>query len=201
MILPPYISEWLSSYPTLFLLCVICGFPVPFPEDIIVMTVGTLVARGELEFGPTALVCGSAMFIRDLNAFLFAKTFSHWLVERPRVRAMLGERNIERWSHIFEKRGGAGVFFVRFAVGTRVKLLFIAAALGVPTRTFVIADILGMVIVTPLLLWLGASFGEPLINGIVHAIRISGPFVTLAIVVAVALVYRAWKRAATARPS
>ena len=71
--LPEFVTDALSSYPTLFFICLICSFPIPFPEDIVVITVGTLVAEGELEFWPAVIVCGTAMFLRDINAFLFAR--------------------------------------------------------------------------------------------------------------------------------
>jgi len=191
--LPHFLTDWLSSYVTLFLLCAICGFPIPFPEDVVVMTVGTLVAEGKLSFWKAAVACGAGMFVRDLNAFLVARALSHWLVEQPRLRAFVGEKNIERWTHIFERRGGVGIFLVRFAVGSRVKLFFIAAALGVGVRTFIVADVLGMFIVTPLLLWLGYAFGQPLIDGLVRAMAYAGPLLTVALLVAAFLVFRMWR--------
>lgn len=192
--LPEIIVEALSSYHTLFVICIFVGFPIPFPEDILVMTAGTLVASGELEFVPTAIACGCGMFLRDLNAFLFARRFSYWLLNQPRVRAFVGEKNILRWSRIFVRRGGLGIFLVRFAVGTRVKLLFIAAALGVSRRTFVIFDILGMFFVSPILVWLGYRFGQPLIDGLTRAMAYSGPIISVALVAGVAWVVMRWHR-------
>lgn len=192
--LPEALEHALTSPWKLFFICMFTGFPVPFPEDIIVMTVGTLVASGHIEFWEAALACGAGMFIRDLNAFLVAHRFSDWLMKQDRVRAFVGEKNIERWSHIFERNGGLGIFLVRFAVGTRVKLLFIAAALGVRRRTFIIADLLGMCIVAPLLLWLGYRFGEPLIQGVKQAMAYSGPIVTIALIAVGLWVYLRWRR-------
>jgi membrane protein DedA with SNARE-associated domain len=193
-LVPDFVIEALTSYPTLFILCVFVGFPVPFPEDILVMTAGTLVAEGKLEFWKAALTCGAGMFIRDLNSFLVARRFSSWLIKKPRVRRFVGERNIERWSHLFETRGGLGIFLVRFAVGTRVKLFFVAAAFGVRTRTFIIADLLGMCIVSPLLLWLGYKFGQPIVDGLTRALAFSGPIVSLVLIAAFVLLMLRWRR-------
>lgn len=191
--LPEALEHALTSPWKLFFICMFTGFPVPFPEDIIVMTVGTLVAAGHIEFWEAALACGAGMFIRDLNAFLVAHRFSDWLMKQDRVRAFVGEKNIERWSKIFERNGWLGIFLVRFAVGTRVKLLFVAAALGVRRRTFIIADLVGMCIVAPLLLWLGYRFGEPLIQGVKRAMAYSGPIVTVALIAVGLWAYFRWR--------
>ena len=178
--MPDFLEHALTSPWKLFFICMFTGFPVPFPEDIIVMSVGALVvATGQMDFATAAFVCGAGMFVRDLNAFLFARRFSHWLLTKPKVRGFVGEKNILRWSRLFATRGALGIFLVRFAVGTRVKLLFIAAALGVRRRTFIIADIAGMCIVSPLLVWLGYRFGQPMIDGVTRAMAYSGPIITL----------------------
>ncbi len=195
--LPEFLEQALTSPWKLFFICMFTGFPVPFPEDIIVMTVGTLVAAGQIEFHEALIACSAGMFMRDLNAFLVAHTFSDWLIKQERVRAFVGEKTIERWTGIFERYGGLGIFLVRFAVGTRVKLLFIAATLGVKRRTFIIADLLGMVFVAPLLLWLGYRFGEPLIAGMKTAMAYSGPIITVLLLILLAFAVRRWR----ARPA
>ena len=185
------VTEALSSYPTLFALCIFVGFPVPFPEDIIVMTAGTNVGEGTLKFVPTAIACGLGMYIRDVNAFMFAHHYRDVLIGNRRVRNFLGERTIRRWEVIFDRYGGLGIFLIRFAVGTRVKLLFIAAALGVKRRTFLLYDFLGMLIVAPLLVWLGLRFGEPVID----AVKTAGPVFTGILVAAIILLlWLHWRR-------
>lgn len=169
--------EALSSYPTLFALCIFVGFPVPFPEDIIVMTAGTNVAQGNLNFLPTAIACGAGMYIRDMNAFLVAHHYRDVLVENQHVRKFLGEKTIRRWERVFGRYGALGIFMIRFAIGSRVKLLFIAAALGVRRRTFFLFDFLGMLVVAPLLVWLGFRFGDPVIDAVTSA----GPWLTATI--------------------
>lgn len=192
--LPEVIEHALTSPWKLFFICMFTGFPVPFPEDIIVMTVGTLVAAGQIDFASAVIACGAGMFVRDLNAFLVATALSDWLLKQKRIRSFVGEKNIERWSKIFERHGGLGIFLVRFAVGTRVKLLFIAAAFGVRRRTFIIADLIGMCFAAPLLLWLGYRFGPPLIAGMKQAMAYSGPIVTALLLLIVLFIYLRWRR-------
>jgi membrane protein DedA with SNARE-associated domain len=190
-VLQEIVISALSSYPTLFALCIFIGFPIPFPEDIIVMTAGTQVGEGALRFLPTTLACGFGMYIRDVNAFMVAHRYREVLIKNPRVLKFLGERTIRRWERVFDKYGGLGIFMIRFAVGTRVKLLFIAAALGVRRRTFLLFDFLGMLVVAPLLVWLGIRFGDPLIEGVKKA----GPVLTASLLaVIVALVWFQLKR-------
>jgi len=194
-VLPEFVTDALSSYPTLFFICLICSFPIPFPEDIVVITVGTLVAEGELEFWPAVIVCGTAMFLRDINAFLFARRFSQWILDKPKVRAFVGEKNIERWSRIFERNGALGIFLVRFAVGSRVKLLFLAASMGVRRRTMMVADFLGMCIVAPLLVWIGYRYGTPAIDAMTTALVTFGPLLSLAFLgLLVWFGWRLWRR-------
>lgn len=168
------ITAWVSDYPTLFMCCVFCGLLVPFPEDVIVILAGTRVAAGDLAFGPAALVTGVGMLLRDLIAFTLAKRFSTYLLAKPRVMHFLGRRNVERWERIFAKNGGWGIFLIRFAVGTRVKLLVIAAMLGVRKRTMAVADALGMVIVAPLLLWIGSHYGPDILDGLRRFVKTLG---------------------------
>ncbi len=191
--MPDLIVTWLSSYPTLFVVCVLCGLLVPFPEDIVVMTVGTLVADDVLKFGPAALITGAGMFLRDLIAFVVWRKFGLWLLGRPRVVRFFGASSLLRWRRWFARRGAFGIFLVRFAVGFRVKLFAIAATMGVRTRTFVIMDLLGMVIVAPLLVYLGFRFGDPAVESFRRIIKVCGPTTTALIaVLIVALII--WRR-------
>ena len=52
------------------------------------------------------------------------------------------------------------VFLTRFAIGARGPLYFVAGLLKVPARRFVALDLLGLVITTPLCLWVGYRWGE-----------------------------------------
>lgn len=192
----PELISRLSDAPTLFGLLLITGIILPFPEDVIMMTAGVLVGRGELSWVEALAACSAGLTGRNLLSYAISLRFGRWLLSLPRVVRFVGPDRLARWFLRFERRAASASFIAAWLSGARVKLILVAGAMAVPARTFVLWNTLGSLMVAPVMVTLGYVFGEPLIEAFEEAFRAGGVVLTVVAVVAVVgwLAWRRWGR-------
>lgn len=151
----------MSPPEALFLACLVSGVLVPLPEDVPLLLAGLAISRGELSAPVAALIGLSSTLSRD--GFLFALG----RFAGPRLQALLERilgprlgRAIDRFEGRSQGQQDALVFLTRFAVGMRGPLYIVAGLLDVSPRRFLLLDVIGLLIHIPIVLWLGAHYGE-----------------------------------------
>ncbi len=145
----------------LFLLCAASGVVVPAPEDLALLLAGTQIAAGELSAGP-AMVAGIAgILVRDSLFFMGGRLLGAGLFSNPWVLRLFGESRLVRARVAVAQRGNLAVLMGRAAVGFRAAAFLVAGAMGVPITAFVLWDLIGLVLMVPLVLTLGVVVGAP----------------------------------------
>lgn len=142
----------------LFIACVASGIVVPMPEDVSILVAGWQVGDGHLDPGPTAAAAYLGTLGRDALAYTAGRVVGERLDE-SRFARRLGLGRLSRLRARYEARAERLLFLARFAIGVRSLLYFVSGTLGVPARRFLVTDGLGLLLTTPLLLWLGARYG------------------------------------------
>jgi membrane protein DedA with SNARE-associated domain len=142
---------------SLFGLCLTSGIVVPLPEDVAILSAGWAVREGRMDLGSAFLGAFAGTLARDVIAFLVGRiagdrlwALAGWLV---------GVDRLGRARARFEAAAHRSVFLTRFAVGMRAPLYFVAGTLRFPFRRFLLLDVLGLLVTTPLLLWIGGKSG------------------------------------------
>ncbi|MBP6217171.1 MAG: DedA family protein [Oligoflexales bacterium] len=157
--LTPYGTQ---AYFIMFSILVICGFGLPMPEDVVLITGGILSARHVTEFWPTIFVTLAGVLLGDGVVFTIGKRIGpkikqtrgfQWIVQEER------EKKIMSW---FNRYGDKVIFFARFAPGLRMPLFLTAGAYQVPTWKFFMLDGLAALISVPVWVWVGHFFGSNL---------------------------------------
>ncbi len=159
-----FVLHFAESWPGLFVLCVCCGLIVPVPEDVVVVWAGLLIDEGKLDWGETLLAVCVGCYIRDIAAFLLGRWVGGWVLSQRGIMKLLGRRRMQRAHAFLEHRGSSGIFLGRFLVGMRVPVFFMAGSLGLSFRRFALADALGMLPSSGLLIWAGYRFGHPVFD-------------------------------------
>ncbi len=151
-----------SGYPGLLLFCAVSGILVPLPEDVSLIYAGVKLQTGQFQWAPTLLVTVVGVGLRDVFAYLIGRSLGSWLLDRGWVRRLAGGPRIDRAQALITRRGPSAVLIGRFLVGFRASVFIAAGAMGVPFRSFLLWDGLGLLIAVPATVGLGYVFGAPI---------------------------------------
>lgn len=155
--LTPYGSY---AYVIMFCILLACGFGLPVPEDVVLITGGILAARGVVNFWVTFLVTMLGVLIGDGIIFAIGRRFGPKIKDTRFFKSILTpkrEIKIHQW---FSKYGDKVIFFARFAPGLRTPLFLTAGIYHVPYWKFILLDGFAALISVPLWIWVGKVFGD-----------------------------------------
>jgi membrane protein DedA with SNARE-associated domain len=184
------------GYPGLWLVCAGSGILFPVPEDVPLMVAGSRIASGDAAWVATLLVAGVGVGMRDVAAWAFGRYLLVRLLE-GRLSFLIGKRRLARAQRLVARHGTAAVLMGRFMVGFRSPVFMAAGASGVPLRSFVAMDGLGLMMAIPLTVGLGHRFGAPIAEIAGMMIHRASSVVMAAIAVGVVwMVWRAFSGAA-----
>lgn len=142
----------------LFLACAASGLVMPVPEDVAILVAGWQVEQGTLAPLPAFAAALTGTLTRDTLAFLVGRVVADRLAE-SRFARRFGLGRVLRLRERMAERAARAVFWARFAIGVRSILYFVGGTLDISFRRFLVLDLLGLLITTPLLLGLGGRYG------------------------------------------
>ena len=151
------------GYIAVFGILILCGFGLPVPEDITLVSGGVISGLG-MTNPHTMLAVGLAgVLIGDSTMFLAGRIFGYRIQKIRMFRKILSPR---RFSHIQRKfkQYGLGLLFVaRFLPGLRSPIFLVA---GMSRRisyfTFILMDGIAALISVPVWVYLGFFFAVKL---------------------------------------
>lgn len=153
--------EWIArfSYPAVFALLLSGGFGAPFPEDLVLLAGGTLVAAGSASWPLMSAVAVLGVLCADGALFHLGRAGGRRAALNRRLSRVLTPARIAWVRRHLARYGALTVFAARFIPGMRAATFLLAGAGGMPRRSFFLADGLGVLIYAPLLTYLGHRFG------------------------------------------
>lgn len=140
------------SYLGVFFVSLFAGYLIPLPEEVVLLAVGYIGSVGALNVYAAAGVATLAILLGDCILFFLA------LRESARIewlrRKVVG-RNPKPFSI---EHAGLRIFVLRFIAGLRFLSPIYSGAMKVSWRTFVLYDLLALLIYVPTLVFLGFHF-------------------------------------------
>jgi membrane protein DedA with SNARE-associated domain len=194
-----------------FAVLLLCGFGLPMPEDVVLVTGGVVawLASDLPQATAGAMVRDSGLLgmigvglagilAGDSVIFLAGRRFGSHVADIPALRRVVTPEKLERVERLFRKRGDVVVLIARFLPGLRAPTYFTAGHARMPYWEFLLFDGVAALVSAPLWVCLGFYFGSDLH----HAARVAASFghyiLGAVIVVATALVAR-WAQARRAQ--
>ena len=168
----------------IFIVLIACGFGLPLPEDIPLISSGIMSGRDIVSFWSANLVGFSGVLIGDgiifsLGYFKGQKIKKFWFFKR----LFTPERDvkIKQW---FAKYGSYIVFFARFMPGLRMPIFLSTGIFHIPFWKFFLLDGFAALISVPVWIYLGHKFGENLeyLFKMAHNFQM-GLFISLGVVI------------------
>jgi len=146
-------------YAGLFLILFLCGLGLPIPEELTLLAGGFFVYLGIISFYPTLATVFVGVLIGDMTMYSIGRKWGQGIITHRQMRKIFSESRLERAKQFFGDHGSKTIFIARFLSGFRVAAFLAAGTMGMKPGKFLILDTLAALIMVPLLLLLGYSFG------------------------------------------
>jgi membrane protein DedA with SNARE-associated domain len=184
------------GYAFVFVVLVLCGFGLPMPEDVVLVTGGVLAwLASDLEsatFGTMLADRGLLVMVAvglcgilagDSIIFLAGRSFGARVADFRPLRRVITPEKLEKVEKLMRRRGNVVVVIARFLPGLRAPTYFTAGHARLPYWEFLLFDGAAALISAPLWVCIGFYFG----SNIEEAARFAGRF-SHYILIAVAVV-------------
>ncbi|MSQ81314.1 MAG: DedA family protein [Myxococcales bacterium] len=183
------VTVWSMCFGVLLL----CGFGLPIPEDVTLVTCGYLTyllvpadgsAGDPLTLALVATAVGMAgVLIGDLTMFTLGRRFGARLVGVWPFRTILGHGRKEKAEEFLKIRGAPVLFSARFMPGLRSVVFFTSGTLGVNYWTFLKYDGLAAILSVPALVLSSWYFGDQIAAVIAYARKFENGLVAIIVLV------------------
>jgi membrane protein DedA with SNARE-associated domain len=178
----------------------ICGFGVPIPEDVTLVTGGVIAGLGHANVHTMFAVGMAGVLIGDGMMFILGRVYGQRIQRLPGFRRILTPERFAKAQDAFHKYGKWVMFIARFLPGLRTPVFFSAGmSHRVSFGTWLLMDGFAAVISVPLWVYLGYYGAQnwdwmfKVLHQFQHAI-----FALLGIL-ALWLTYHWWQRRAAVR--
>lgn len=183
------------GYIAVFLVLVACGFGIPIPEDITLVTGGVMAGSGHANVHIMVMVSMAGVLVGDGAMFMAGRIFGPKILRFRFVARVMTPKRYAQVQEKFEKYGNWVLFVARFLPGLRTPI-FISAGISrkISPMRFFLMDGFAAIISVPLWVHLGALGAENIdwLMGTVHKFQI-GIFVLLGLGLVFGLYYF-WKK-------
>ncbi len=158
------------GYAAVFGMLVLCGFGLPVPEDITLVS-GGVISGLHLGDGIPPLADPHIMVIvglagvlfGDSTMFLGGRIFGYRIQRLRTFRKILSPRRFSQIQQKFKKYGLGLLFVARFLPGLRSPIFLVAGmSLRISYRTFILMDGAAALISVPVWVYLGYFFADNL---------------------------------------
>lgn len=150
------------GYAAIFLLLVAAGVGLPFPEELTQLSAGFLAHRGILSVAPALVVTWTGILAGDYLLFRLGRRHGVRVLASRRLQKLFTPERRQWVERHFASHDFLTIALARHASGLRLPVFAAAGAMGVRTRTFLLADGLSALVSVPIVFSLGYLFASQL---------------------------------------
>ncbi len=194
-----------AGYFTVFGALVLCGFGLPMPEDVVLVTGGVLswLASDLEEASVSAMLHDQGLLLMvaaGLAGILVGDSVIFWagrklgvrVAEIPPLRRFLTADRLARAEALLRRRGNVVVMIARFLPGLRAPTYFTVGHSRLPFWEFLLFDGAAALVSAPLWVCLGFYFGSDIGEAARHAARFGNYILAAVLAVVAGLGIRWW---------
>ena len=127
-------------YLGIFLLLILGGIGLPFPEDATLILTGFWVAQNVIKPVQAFLAVYSGLLISDFLLYWVGKKYGRMLVLHKRFRKIISPEQLSRLEEKFKRRGVWVVLIGRHFLGLRAQIFLVAGVMRMSAIKFLLAD-------------------------------------------------------------
>ena len=129
-----------SPYLGIFLLLILGGIGLPFPEDATLILTGFWVAQNVIKPVQAFLAVYSGLLISDFLLYWVGKKYGRMLVLHKRFQKIISPEQLSRLEEKFKRRGVWVVLIGRHFLGLRAQIFLVAGVMRMSAIKFLLAD-------------------------------------------------------------
>ncbi|MCB1159556.1 MAG: DedA family protein [Leptospiraceae bacterium] len=153
-----YLIAFFSNYGyvAVFSVLILCGFGLPVPEDITLVSGGVIAGLGLANEHLMFVVGMAGVLAGDLIVFSAGKFYGNEILKKEWVAKIMTRERYYKVQKSFEKYGKWVVFMGRFMPGLRMPI-YLSAGISnrVSVPLFLVTDFLAAIISVPIWVYLG----------------------------------------------
>jgi membrane protein DedA with SNARE-associated domain len=136
------ISGLVEHFPYfgIFLLLILGGIGLPFPEDATLILSGFLVAHEVINPLPTFLTVYAGLLVSDFFLYLVGKKYGRMIVEHKKFQKILSLDRLSKLEEKFKKKDVWVILIGRHLLGLRAQIFLVAGVMRMPAIKFLITD-------------------------------------------------------------
>lgn len=188
--------DFFSSYGywAVFFVLLICGFGVPIPEDITLVSGGVISGLGYTNVHWMLVVSMIGVLVGDSTMYWLGRVYGEKILKFPLIRKIATPERFTQVQERFEKQGWKLLFVARFLPGLRAVVYLVSGITRKVTFTrFVLVDFFAAIISVPIWVYLG-DFGARNLDWLEAQIR-KGQMAIWGILIVVGLfIFWKWKK-------
>jgi len=149
-------------YIGLFLLLILGGVGLPFPEDATLILCGFLLSHGYVHPVPAVTAVYAGLMASDFFLYYVGRKYGRRVVTHKRFHGILSPERLRMYEDKFNKRGSLVILFGRHLIGLRAQLFIAAGVVRMPPLKFLAADALTSIITMTVMIGAGYMGGNSL---------------------------------------
>jgi len=136
------ISMIVENFPYLgiFLLLILGGIGLPFPEDATIMLSGFLVAHKVISPLPICLSVYTGVLISDFFLYSVGKKYGRMVTEHKRFQKIISPDRLLKLEEKFKKGDVWAILIGRHFLGLRAQIFLAAGVMRMPALKFIVTD-------------------------------------------------------------
>ncbi|MCI7479733.1 DedA family protein [[Pasteurella] aerogenes] len=187
------------GYFAVFFVLVICGFGVPIPEDITLVSGGVISGLGYANPHTMLVVSMFGVLIGDSTMYWLGRIYGTKILRFRPIRKMLTLKRLKSVREKFDKYGNRVLFSARFLPGLRAPIYMIS---GITRRVsftrFILIDFLAAIISVPIWVYLG-YFGASNLDWLHEQIKRGQTVIYVFVALLALFLFWKWKQSKKAK--
>ncbi|MCL5062825.1 MAG: DedA family protein [Nitrospiraceae bacterium] len=158
------ISSIIEHFPYmgLFLLLILGGIGLPFPEDTTLILCGFLISTDVVKPIPALLAVYSGLLITDFGLYVVGKKYGRKIVTHKRFQKIVSPERLAALEDKFNKKGILVILIGRHLVGLRAQIFLAAGVMRMSALKFIMADAVSSIFTIALMVGAGYMGGNSL---------------------------------------
>lgn len=191
-----YLIDFFSSYGywAVFFVLLACGFGLPIPEDITLVSGGVISGLGYTNVHWMLVVSMVGVLVGDSIMYWLGRIYGEKILKFPLIRSIVTPERLVAVQQRFEKNGNMLLFFARFLPGLRAPIYMVS---GITQRVsytkFIAIDFFAAIISVPIWVYLG-DFGAKNLDWLHAQIQKGQMAIWMVLVIVGLFVFWRWKR-------
>ena len=149
-------------YVGLFLLLILGGIGLPFPEDATLILCGFLISTHMITPFPALSVVYSGILLADIFLYLIGRKYGRMIVTHQRFHKILSPERFSELEDKFNKKGVSVILIGRHLVGLRAQIFLVSGIMRMPVLKFIITDAISSIFTIAIMVGVGYIGGNSL---------------------------------------